>query len=126
MSTHVVLWFEEPQLARMISCRLMRADFEVHSVHDDQSACEILDRIQPQLLITDWQPSRAGLLQKAHEGDIPVIGLTPNGRTMTDINDLCRRGLIAAVLSLPCSIRRLIELARHITQHEPCCALVTH
>ncbi len=125
MSAHVVLWFNEPQLARMISCRLMRADFEVHSVHDDQSACDVLDRVQPQLLVTDWQPSRTELLRKAHDSEIPVIGLTSLSRPMHDAHELCRQGLVAAVLSLPCSLRRLVELARHITQREPSCALAT-
>ncbi len=123
MSTHVVLWFQEPQLARLISCRLMRADFEVHTVHDDQAACEAIQRLRPELLVTDYRPERAEVLRQAQVHSTGVIGLTNSCRPSGEIIELCRQGLLSAVLALPCSLRRLVDLARHLTQHEPSCQL---
>jgi|GEM_PF-5885921 len=119
MATHIVLWFDEPQRARQISCRLMRADFEVHTVHDDFTASELLDHLHPQLLVTDGHSSRLELLQQAYDAAIPVIGLaSANDRTAT-LDDLQSRGLFSAVFSLPCSLHQLVDLAHHLTQAEP-------
>ncbi len=120
MSIHVVLCDDQPDVARMISCRLMRADFEVHTVHDAESAWSVIQRVRPQLLITDLQFPGIELICQARSCaetvDMPVIVLSSMACQPTALETLQQELNLAAILPKPFSLRKLVALAGDVTQ----------
>ncbi len=119
MPIHVVVFEAEPHVARMVACRLMRADFEVHSVHDGESAWEVIDRIRPQLLVTDLQPPALELVDRIRHmpatADLPIIGLCSANGDPAEVERLQADWQFWAILPKPFSPRRLIRLALEAT-----------
>lgn len=118
MSIHVVIFETEPHVARMIACRLMRADFEVHSVHDVESGWDVICRVQPQLLITDVADPALELISRIRSTpstrELPILGLTQAGDDPMELELLHRDWHFAAVLQKPFSPRRMVRLAAEI------------
>jgi DNA-binding response OmpR family regulator len=120
MPIHVVVCEHQPDLARMISCRLMRADLEVHSTHDSESATEVLRRVRPHLLITHLQPAGIALVRSLRDlvefAELPVIGLSPAFTPLACLVKLREDLQLAAVLQKPFSLRQLVALAGHVAK----------
>lgn len=119
MSIHVVLCENEPHVARMISCRLMRADLEVHTVHDCESGWDVIERLQPQLLVTDLQLPSLELVCRVRStpltSQLPIIALTSVGGDPEKLENMRREWNLAAILQKPFSPRRLVSLALETT-----------
>ena len=127
MSIHIVLCDDEPQTARMISWRLMRAGFEVHTAHDGEAAWEITRRVHPQLLITDLQFPGIELVCRVRAtpetARLPIILLTSTNLP-SELQRRMRQELnLAAILPKPCSLRDLARVSYQATQPfaEPLC-----
>lgn len=120
MPIHVVICDDQPDVARMISCRLMRADFEVHTAHDADSAWSVIRRVQPQLLITDLQFPGIELICRvrscADTADLPVIVLSSMPVTVETADVMQHELRLSAILPKPFSLRRLVSLVGEITQ----------
>lgn len=118
MSIHVVVFESEPHVARMISCRLMRADFEVHSVHDVESGWDVISRVQPHLLVTDVEAPALELISRVRNTpetrDLPILGLTAANCDPLELELLHRDWNISAMLQKPFSLRRMVRLAAEI------------
>lgn len=119
MPIHVVVFETEPHVARMVAYRLMRADFEVHTVHDCESAWEVIERLQPQLLVTDLQFPALELVDRIRStpatADLPIIGLSsPNGDS-AEGEHAHLEWQFSAILPKPFSPRRLVHLALELT-----------
>ena len=127
MSIHVVLCDDETQTARMISWRLMRAGFEVHTAHDGEAAWDITRRVHPDLLITDLQFPGIELVCRVRgtpeTAQVPIILLTSTELT-PEMQQRMRHELsLSAILPKPCSLRDLVRVAYQATQQrvEPLC-----
>lgn len=122
MSIHVVLFENEPHVARMISCRLMRANLEVHTVHDGESAWEVIERLQPQLLVTDVQLPALELVCRVRStpmtAQLPIIALSAMDCDPVELDMLQREWNFTAILQKPFSPRRLVSLALEATHAE--------
>ena len=120
MPIHVVVCDSQPDVARMISCRLMRADFEVHSAHDADSAWDVVQRVHPQLLITHLQPSGIKLVRRIRNSEdtreLTVIGLSATFRPSPAVQRLRQQLQLSALLQKPFSLRQLVALAGKVTQ----------
>lgn len=128
MGRHVLVCDQEPHVTRAIALQLDRAGFEVHTTNDGRAAWELLQRIQPALLIcSDEMPGLNGctlaeLVRETPEfAALPVMLLTSQpdrwqGRDSreTDLQ-------IDQVVAKPFSPR---QLARQVTLlvREPVCA----
>jgi DNA-binding response OmpR family regulator len=121
MSAQIVLCESDAYLARMIACRLMRADFEVHSVRDCDAACEVIEWWRPQLLVTDLQYPAGEVLCRVRGdeafSDLPIIGLSNVGGPPAAMALLQQQLKLHAVLTKPFSVRRLVKLAKDVTRH---------
>ncbi len=121
MSAQIVLCESDAYLARMIACRLMRADFEVHAVHNCDAACELIEWWRPQLLITDLQYPSVEVLCRVRGdeafADLPIIGLSNVAGHPAAIALLQQQLNLHAVLTKPFSVRRLVKLAKEATRH---------
>lgn len=120
MPIHVVVCVDEPYLARMIACRLMRADFEVHSAHDCESAWDVINSVRPQLVITDLQYPGLGLICQIRNtpalSDLPAIVLSSNTGNPTALAALQQQLKLHAILPKPFSLRSLVKLATEATR----------
>lgn len=123
MPIHIVLCDEDAQLARLVSCRLMRADFEVHTAHDHETAWDVIRRVHPQLLITSLQAAGIELISHLRErGEtmaLPVIGLLSADASHRWMDTLSDELKLSAVLPKPFSLRQFVRLACETTQHAP-------
>lgn len=120
MSIHVVLCDDQPDVARMISCRLMRADFEVHTAHDAESAWSVIQRVHPQLLITDLQFPGFELLCRTRScpetADMPVIVLSSLSGNPEAMEALQHELRLSAILPKPFSLRKLVSMVTEVTR----------
>jgi two-component system, OmpR family, alkaline phosphatase synthesis response regulator PhoP len=120
MSAQIVVCEGEPYLSRMIACRLMRADFAVHSSRDCETAGDIIERLRPQLLIVDLQYPAVELLCRVRGdeafADLPIIGLTSVAGHPAAMALMQQQLNLFAVLTKPFSLRRLVHLARKAVQ----------
>lgn len=127
MSIHVVLCDDETQVARMISWRLTRAGFEVHTAQDGDAAWEMTRRIHPHLLITDLQFPGIDLVCRVRSTPIiksvPIILLSAASCSSDMCRKLAQELKLSAILPKPCSLRGLVRLAYQATQQftEPLC-----
>jgi two-component system alkaline phosphatase synthesis response regulator PhoP len=119
MSIHVVVCDDEPHVARMISCRLMRADFEVHSAHDCETAWDVIHRVRPQLLVTDLHDPAVELVCRLRAtpglAELPVIALTSTRENIAAMKGLQEQLGLYALLAKPFSPRCLVRLAAQAT-----------
>jgi DNA-binding response OmpR family regulator len=120
MPIHVVLCESQPDVARLVSCRLMRADFEVHSARDVETAWEVIRRVRPAVLIAELQYPGIDLLCRLRScpdtADLPVIALTSVVGPRDAMDTLQHDLGLAAVVAKPFSLRRLVRLAEEVTQ----------
>lgn len=118
MSIHVVVFESEPHIARMIACRLMRADFEVHSVHDVESGWDVICRVRPHLLVTDLEDPALELIRRMRAAsetkELSILALAKSDSDPMELELLHRDYHFAAMLPKPFSPRRLIRLAAEI------------
>ena len=128
MSIHVVLCDSDPSVARLISCRLMRADLDVHTIQDCENVWDVIHRLQPQLVIADLQFPGIELLCKLRNtqetANLPVIALSDQTAAPVVMDEICRDLHLTAVLPKPFSMRKLVRLALDAT-HAPSLEMAT-
>lgn len=120
MPIHVVLCDDQADLARMVSCRLMRANFEVHTVQDAETAWGVIRQVRPHLLITDLQFPGFELICRARScaetADLPVIVLSSVAGHRSAMDQLKQELKLSAILQKPFSLRQLVALADEVTR----------
>ena len=90
MTHRIIVCDDEPHIVRAISLKFTRAGFEVHGAPDAETGLELLRRVPPALLITDYtMPGMNGAeLVRCVRADatlahLPVIMLTARSLSWT-------------------------------------------
>jgi two-component system, OmpR family, alkaline phosphatase synthesis response regulator PhoP len=124
MTERIVVCDDEPHVIRAISLKFSRAGFEVQSAADAETAWELVQKIRPALLITDYSmPGLSGtdLVRRIRENDsladLPVILLTAHVFDANESRELDDLDLSAIVLK-PFSPRELVVQVHEILGYD--------
>lgn len=115
MSTVLVI-DDDPLIAKLITHKLTRLGFDVHSASDGRAGIEAARRIRPDLMLVDWMmPEMTGLefcraIRSSDLASTPIILLTARAQ-VTDMTDGMDAGA-TAYITKPFSPR---ELAQQVT-----------
>jgi CheY-like chemotaxis protein len=121
MAQTILVVDDESHIVQVLSLKLSNAGYEVISAGDGEEASELAQKVQPDLIITDFQMPYMTGLELCHAlsnspvtQSIPVIMLTARGYALDDHElDACN---IKCVISKPFSPRSVVqEVARHLS-----------
>lgn len=117
MTRRIVVCDDEPHIVRAISLKFSRAGFEVHSAFDTVSGWNLIRRVSPELLITDYtMPGDTGadLVRRIRKdeafADLPVIMLTARGFELADDASFMEELKLSAIAVKPFSPRELVSM----------------
>jgi DNA-binding response OmpR family regulator len=120
MAHRILLCDDEIHILRAAEFKLRRAGYEVRCAHNGLEAWDEIQRLKPELLVTDCQMPRLdglGLCKKIRENeatrDIPVLMLTAKGYELSH-RELYEQHGILAVIAKPFSPRELLQKINEI------------
>lgn len=113
LKSRVVIIDDEPEILEIISSQLTEHDFEVFSFSDPETALEQLDKIRPDVVLSDYQmPKKTGLdllkdIKKTNQ-NLPVVFIS--GYLNTDVLvEILNLGAYGAI-EKPFSLSRAISI----------------
>lgn len=125
MSHPIIVCDDEPHIVRAISLKFARAGFDVHGAADAEACWELLKKISPAALITDYtMPGLNGaqLVQRIRAterlADLPVIMLTARGFELADQLGEIEGLNLSAIVTKPFSPRELVGKVYEILGYE--------
>jgi CheY-like chemotaxis protein len=120
MPKRVLLCDDEIAILRAAEFKLKKAGYEVHIASDGQAGWELIERIRPDMVITDCQMPRMNGLQLVERirsepalRDLPVVMLTAKGFELRP-EELAAKWQVLAVLPKPFSPRELLQLVDRV------------
>ena len=126
MAPHVVVCDDEAHITRMIALKLDRAGFEVHTASDAETAWELIERIQPELVITEDALSGTSgwdLVERMRSTpetfDTACIVMTSRAEALPAAWEQAEELHVQAVIAKPFSMRSLVNLTRSLVHAEP-------
>jgi CheY-like chemotaxis protein len=129
MSASVLVCDDECHVSRIVAMKLDRAGFDVQTASNPEIAWQLLQRAAPSLVILDYRmpgidevPFLEQLREDVLFADLPVIILLPAEVELGDELYRLRDLGVSAILRKPFSARRLVQLAREVTERVPAVA----
>ena len=115
MSQTILIVDDEPHIIHVIRYKLERAGYRIETAADGETAYELAQELDPDLIVTDFQmPILSGyeMCVKLHESDktadTPVVMVTARGHKLSD-EELAATN-IRQLLCKPFSARELLEV----------------
>ncbi len=125
MAHRILLCDDEIHILRAAEFKLSRAGYEVRCANNGLEAWEEIQRLKPDVLVTDCQMPRLdglGLCKKIRENEltrnIPVLMLTAKGYELSH-RELYEQLGILAVIAKPFSPRELLQKINAILASSP-------
>lgn len=126
MAPHVVVCDDEAHITRMIALKLDRAGFEVHTASDAETAWELIERIQPELVITEDALSGTSgwdLVERMRTTpetfDTACVVMTSRPDALPAAWDQAEELHVQAVIAKPFSMRSLVNLSQSLVHTDP-------
>lgn len=120
MPKRILLCDDELPILRAAEFKLKRAGYQVHIAPDGQAGWELLQRIEPDMVITDCQMPRMNGLELVERirseprwQKLPVVMLTAKGFELRP-EELAQKWKVLAVIPKPFSPRELLQLVDHV------------
>ena len=120
MGKRLLLCDDEIPILRAAEFKLKKAGYEVHIAPDGQAGWEIIERMHPDMVITDCQMPRMNGLQLVERirstpilQNLPVVMLTAKGFELRP-EELAQKWNVLAVIPKPFSPRELLQLVDRI------------
>jgi len=120
MPKRLLLCDDEIAILRAAEFKLKKAGYEVHIASDGQAGWELIQRIRPDMVITDCQMPRMNgleLVQRIRSEpslqNLPVVMLTAKGFELRP-EELAQKWNVLAVVAKPFSPRELLQMVDRI------------
>lgn len=120
MPKRLLLCDDEIPIVRAAEFKLKKAGYEVHIASDGQAGWELIQRIRPDMVITDCQMPRMNGLQLVERirsepslQHLPVVMLTAKGFELRP-EELAQKWNVLAVVAKPFSPRELLQMVDRI------------
>jgi len=124
MPKRILLCDDELHILRALEIKFLRSDYEVFTASDGEEGWEQVQKVQPDLVITDCQMPRLnglGLAERIHNSPelchLPVFMLTAKGYEL-DQAEVSKHYGIKAIVNKPFSPRQVFAMVEQCLNPE--------